>query len=313
MKFDVAVFGSATHDTYLSSEEFKPKETNEGVMFCQTYGGKVEIEESVVTTGGGATNTCVCFERLGLQTAIIACVGNDFWGRMLREQLESEGVSLLYLQKSKKLATSSSVVLVNKSGDRTLLVHRAASNLLSETEVDWDRLGADYIYVSSLGGNLNFLKKIIDFSKEKDCRIAFNPGSSELDDPEQLKQLIDHIHILIVNKQEALRLSGGDEINPEWFFNCGAEMTLITNGKKGASLFTKHKKIITQDAIKVKAVEVTGAGDSFGSSFVAGQILNLSIEKSLKMAALNSSSVVQHIGPKAGLLFWPEIKQKINS
>ncbi len=83
MKFNVITFGSATYDIYLTSNDFELRKSSEGMMLCELYGKKVEIEECVVTTGGGATNTAVCFERLGLQSAVIACVGRDHWGAIV--------------------------------------------------------------------------------------------------------------------------------------------------------------------------------------------------------------------------------------
>ncbi|HYD02757.1 MAG TPA: PfkB family carbohydrate kinase, partial [Alphaproteobacteria bacterium] len=52
----------------------------------------------------------------------------------------------------------------------------------------------------------------------------------------------------------------------------------------------------------VKVVETTGAGDAFACGFVAGTILEKSIETSLKMGMLNAESVIQHLGAKNVLL-----------
>lgn len=311
MRFNVVVFGSAFYDTYILSDEFVLKQTSDGEMLCTPYGKKVELKDAVVTTGGGATNAAVCLERMGLQTGLVTCLGKDFWGRMVREQLEQEGVSPLYIQINKLQKTSSSIALVGKDGDRTILVHRGASNYLSWKLVDWDRLDGDWAYLSSLGGDFTLLEKIIRWSKEKEIKLAFNPGGGELREREKLIKILPDLEILLLNKQEALQLIKEDGIKKNWFYDCGATMTVITNGAKGADVFTKSKQNYHQDSIKTKAVEVTGAGDAFGSSFVAGIITGLTIEKALKLAAINSSSVVKHIGPKAGLLFWPEIKKLI--
>jgi ribokinase len=315
MKFNVVTFGSATYDTYLTSDGFKLRKTDQGVMLCEMYGRKVKIEESVITTGGGATNVAVCFERLGLQSAVVACIGRDSWGRIVKEKLEEEGVSLLYLQKNKTKPTSSSVALVGKDGGRTILVYRAASSLLSWKDVDWDRLGGDWAYITSLGGDFTMLTKIIRWAQEKNIKLAINPGSGELKESKKLAKLLPAFSILILNKQEALKLhhkSKDEQVDNNWFFNCGAEKVVITDGDKGAIVLTSDKQKFSQKSVAVEAVEVTGAGDAFGSSFVAGQINGLSLGKSLQLAALNSASVVKHIGPKKGLMFWPEVCKKLS-
>lgn len=312
MKFNVVVFGSAFYDTYITSDEFGIKHTNEGAMLCEPYGKKIEIKEVVVTTGGGATNAAVCFERMGLQSALVSCLGRDSWGRMVKEQLEQEGVSPLYIQTHKTEKTSSSVALVGDDGDRTILVHRGASNHISWRNVDWDRLDGKWAYISSLGGDFNLIERILRWAKQKQIKIAFNPGGSELKENRKLWSILPQIEVLLVNKQEALQLTGDTELKKSWFYECGSQIVVVTNGKNGADVFTSHGKYYHQEVIKTDAVEVTGAGDAFGSGFVSGIINGLTISQALKLAAYNSASVVEHIGPKTGILFWPEVKKLLH-
>ena len=53
---------------------------------------------------------------------------------------------------------------------------------------------------------------------------------------------------------------------------------------------------------KVHAVETTGAGDAFASTYLASKIMGKEIIDSLKLASSNSGSVVQNRGAKNGLL-----------
>jgi sugar/nucleoside kinase (ribokinase family) len=311
MKFDVVTFGSATYDNYLLSDEFLLRKSNEGVLICEMYGAKVAIKESIITTGGGATNAAVCFERMGLQSAIVGCVGRDYWGRIVRAKLREEGVSLIHIQITDKLPTSSSIFLVGEDGGRTVLVHRAASNLLTSRKVDWNRLEARWFYVSSLGGDFEILEKIIYNATKKNVFTAFNPGGSELKERERLLSFLPHINILILNKEELVELLGkkrGEKYGKDEVLALGCGLVIVTNGRDGAKAYSEEG-VYQQEIIETKTVEETGAGDAFGSGFVAGQLRNLNIEQSLLLAAHNASSVVSKIGPKEGLLFWPETKK----
>jgi sugar/nucleoside kinase (ribokinase family) len=313
MKFDVVCIGSATYDNYLLSDDFILQKSDRGVMMCQMYGAKVEVKESIVTTGGGATNSAVAFERLGLETGLVACVGKDFWGTMVRHKLGEEGVSLIYLQSTKKFSTSSSIFLVGKDGGRTVLVHRAASNKLSSKKVDWKKLDGKWVYMSSLGGDIDLLDRVVKFARQKNIATAFNPGSGELRQRNQLKSFLPFINVLILNKQELLLLlnKNKDHYIKEDVLALGCEIVLITNGKKGSKLICSDGKSYHQDIVATDVMEETGAGDSFGSSFVAGLVKGFDVELCLQMAAINSSGVVSQIGPKEGLLFWPEMKKKL--
>ncbi len=313
MKFNVVTFGSATHDIFLTSDGFKISKDKGTVYLCEEYGGKLTIKDRISTTGGGATNTAVCFERLGLQSAIVACVGDKHWGRLVRHNLQEEGVSLLYLQKSNKYPTSSSVIMVGEDGGRTILVHRAASNHLNWKQVDWQRLNSDWAYVSSLGGDMVLLNKIVNWSQQKNIKLAINPGSKELLQADKLYKILKNFYIFIINKQElelfAKNLGQNDKLSD--LSSLGPSIFMVTDGKKGADIYLKSGEVIHQKAVMAKAIEETGAGDAFGSTFVAGIIKNKTVQDSLKMAAINSSNVVQHIGPKEGLLFYPEIKKQM--
>lgn len=313
MKFDVVTFGSAAHDVYIVSEDFKLEKGDKGVMLCEGYGSKVVVNKRVSTTGGGATNTAVCFERLGLQSAIVARVGCGHWGRLVKHKLKEEGVSLIYLQTDKKRQTSSSVILVGKDGGRTALVHRAASNKLSWHEVDWKKLNAKWAYVTSLGGDITFLQKIMRWANEKEIKVVVNPGGGEIREAEKLVKLAKKMEVLVLNKEELIKLFKSlkkrGNIKSSDILSLGTKMVIVSDGKNGAYLYHEDGRIWHQKRITVKTVEETGAGDSFGSSFVAGMIKELKIEESLKLAALNASSVVQRIGPKEGLMFWPEVEK----
>lgn len=283
MNFDVVCFGSAFVDVYLTVPDFK------------LSGSKIVVEKLVITTGGGATNTAVGFERLGLQTAAVCGVGRDHWGLFVRQELKREGVSPLYIQQADE-PTSYSTILVAPDGGRTALVYRGASNQISGSKVEWEKLDPKWFYVSSLGGNFNLLAQIIRASQKGKIKVAFNPGSQEIRAREKLKQFLPHADALLLNETEAESLG---KIT-------GPGIIVITNGRQGASL-TIGKKTIKAPAIKVKTTEETGAGDGFASGFMTGIINGLKPETALKMGVINGAAVTTAFGPKAGLLFAPEM------
>jgi sugar/nucleoside kinase (ribokinase family) len=58
----------------------------------------------------------------------------------------------------------------------------------------------------------------------------------------------------------------------------------------------------TMGVFPVKVVEMTGAGDSFATAFLAGLHYGKPLPEALRWGAANSASVVGRIGPQAGLL-----------
>lgn len=286
MNFDVVTFGSAFVDVYLAVPEV-------------VKGSKLNVDKMVLTTGGGATNTAAGFERLGLQTASACCVGRDHWGLFIRQEMKKEGISSLYIQQSES-PTSYSTILVGEGGERTVLVFRGASNELAWNKIEWEKLDPKWFYVSSLGGNFNLLTKIIRWAEKKGIRVAFNPGSKEIEAGRTLKAFLPKIEVLLLNLQEAVKLT--DNVS-----RLGAKLVAITEGKKGASVVVGKKKI-KLTACQAKTIEETGAGDAFGCGLVGGLIKGFDLEQALKLGLANGASVTEHFGPKKGLLFEPEIK-----
>ena len=88
--FDIITIGTATRDVFLTSPLFKVLRDKKhlpkigfptGEAQCFTLGGKIEINETVFTTGGGATNAAITFSRHGLKTAALIKIGRDETGR----------------------------------------------------------------------------------------------------------------------------------------------------------------------------------------------------------------------------------------
>jgi sugar/nucleoside kinase (ribokinase family) len=89
----------------------------------------------------------------------------------------------------------------------------------------------------------------------------------------------------------------------------GPKIAIVTNGCNGVYLAT-DKSFIFYPSMKVKIKSSVGAGDSFGSGFVASLLYGFSIEQSLIMGIANSASVLEHLGAKEGLLTLQTLKER---
>ncbi len=89
---------------------------------------------------------------------------------------------------------------------------------------------------------------------------------------------------------------------------CGPDIIVVTNGSEGVYASDKNS-IYFHPSIKINIVSSTGAGDAFGSSFVAQLLNNKPIEDALRMGIINSSSVIKHLGTQNGLLTHDELEK----
>ena len=102
-----------------------------------SYGSDTFVRISIAP-GGSAANFATWASRLGADAGFIGKVGDDVFGRYLREDLEAEGVAVSLA--TGRQATGINQALVDHLGERTMLADRGASATLDAADLDWDLL-----------------------------------------------------------------------------------------------------------------------------------------------------------------------------
>lgn len=339
-KFNIITIGGATRDIifYTADGEIvnNKKDLTREKLVCFESGAKVNIKEAYFSIGGGACNTAVSFARLGLKASALIRVGRDREGDKVAADLKMEGVDISLIEQDKKESTGFSFIVVSgKTKEHTAFLFRGANDNLQLARYKLEDLNTDWIYLSSLSGKdwLPVLKtaasRVLEskfppggWQKKQGIKFAWNPGLLQLqagkDGLENFLQIVD---VLVLNKDEALELvisgmQGSKTVSVlkrveyllKTIYSWGVGLVVITCGAEGAYIYDGDN-VFFRKAPKVKRADTTGAGDSFGSSFVAGLILFDDIDKALELAIVNSTSVVTKIGAQAGLLTLREIEK----
>jgi len=305
--YDVISFGSATFDVFLKTEDFLVLETKKFLArkaLALPYGAKCEVFQRLISSGGGGTNTAAGFARLGLRVAVVARCGWDFGGKVVRQDLKKEEVDDSLLVQIEGDETDYSTILVGPDGERTILVYRGKTRL-DESLIDFSRLKSRWFCISGLEGNLKLLEKLVVFAKENKIKVAVNPGRKEIGQKEELLKILKDIDVLIVNQEEAARLTGVGFFDPKLFRQTALlseGVVVVTRGADGACLFDQKDNLLEADGFKVEMIDATGAGDAFNAGFVGGLARGWSLEKALKLGIANGASVVGFLGVKPGLL-----------
>lgn len=321
--FDVITIGTATRDIFLTSSLFKILKDPEhlkrlgfktGEAECFAFGSKMEVEEPVFSVGGGAANTAVTFTRQGLRTAALMKVGNDLSGKAVSVELKTEGIAPL-LAVDKKHGTGYSTILLAPGGERTILVYRGASEGLKRNEVPFSKLKAHWAYIAPGDIPLSVMEEIIARLKKNGVKIAMNPSKYYLSIPKKnMKKLFGELDVISVNREEAAYVTGAPYENERKIFHAFDEIVpgiaVVTDGPRGA-MVSDGEFIYRSGIFKEKRIaDRTGAGDAFGSGFVAGLLLKNDIHYALRLASANATSVVERVGGSAGALSQREFSKK---
>ena len=307
----IVSLGSALQDIYLiDHDDFIGTKKGDVEKLEQiNIGSKVDIDKISFEVGGGGTNSAVTFARHGHDAVFLGNVGNDPAAQAIESLLDDEGVDTSYVTHLDNQQTGVSVVLLDtKSGERTILTYRGASakfNNLSEDNLD--EIKPDYMYVTSLRGDMDTLLRFFEKAHEIGCKIMFNPGKLEIKEKKKLLGLLDLVDILLVNKSEAAEIVPG-KVLEELIAHLSAycKTVIITTGAMGAIATNGEEtyRFGIYEDLPVK--DTTGAGDSFGSGFLAHLAAGKSFKESLIFGAANSTSVVSKLGAKAGILYGDE-------
>lgn len=314
---DIITIGAATRDVFLESQAFQIIQSAEfqtGLGECVALGSKNEVTEITFETGGGATNAATTFGRLGFKVGVMTSVGNDTNGEEIKKILKKEKVDTGAVQKQKEVMTAYSTLLLWSGGQRSILVYRGASDRLDISKIKLAAWKTKWAYLTSLGGGADQLSLLTQRIKKNNISLFWNPGGAELKlGRESLAPVLALTKILSLNREEAATLLGlsfeaKDEILQE--AKNLAPIVLVTDGEAGAYVCQKNK-IYFVATLGTKAKNPTGAGDAFGSGFLAGWLKYGDLGSAARLAVLNSDGVIRHTGAKKGLLkVWPE-KQEL--
>ncbi len=314
MEQRVCVVGGATWDALFTTAQadlihVHGRRTEPVLAF--PYGGKVDAVDVMYGFGGGAANVAVGLSYLGVRVDIVTRVGRDWRGQEVIKNLRKFEVGTKNVQKDTREKTALAFIVTAGQGhDHVAFVARGATtNLTIPTKISEKY---EWCYVTALASKdwFNRLKKLFSSFSAAGGRIFWNPGSAQLAEPHKVAELLKYVTVIDLNNDEANLLLRGLKIKQVNNINSllkkiralGPELVLITAGRGGAYLYDGNK-VMHQPVYKVKAANTTGAGDSFGSGFVAGYLASgRNLVVAMQWGMLNSNSVIMHVGAQKGLL-----------
>lgn len=313
-EFDIISIGDATIDHFIFFHdasvncEIKP----EICQLCFNYADKLPVDKYSSLVAGNAANNAVGSSRLGLKTAIYTVLGDDEGGHRIKEKLISEGADPNYIAINKDDETNNSFVL-SFQGERTIFVYHV-KHIYKLPELG----RTQWIYLTSTGqGYENLFREVLEVVKKQGIKLAYNPGTYQLrGDVAIMSEVIKSSEVVFLNVEEAQHIVGTKDRDVKVLLNrirdMGAGIAVITDGHEGAYAYDGRHYLHLQE-FSHDRLETTGAGDAFGTGFVAALHYGEPVSEAMRWASINANSVVQKIGPQAGLLTREVVLQRLRS
>lgn len=228
--------------------------------------------------GGAPANVAIAVSRLGGKAAFVGKLGDDEFGHMLAGILKQNGVSGEGILFDQGARTALAFVTLRADGEREFMFYRnpSADMLLTADELNLELIrSANVFHYGSISLIVEPCRsahlKAMEVAKEAGALLSYDPNlrlplwPSAEEARKQIMSIWDKAEVIKVSDNELEFLTGSDKIDDEtalslWHSNL--KLLLVTLGEKGCRYYTKNFRG-TVDGFHVKAVDTTGAGDSF--------------------------------------------------
>jgi len=268
--------------------------------------------EKKIASGGSAANTIYGIGKLeGIAGYIGKINEKDEFGQFFEKDLHKAGV-ITHLQYS-ETPTGRAIALVSPDAERTFATYLGAAVELSARDIDETIFSKyDILHIEGyLAYNEELSEKAAWLAKKNKMIVSIDMASYNVieDKFDFFEYLIKkYINIIFANEQEAKILT---QLDPEEAIHKLSEKTeiaIVKIGDKG-SLIKSNGTIHTIDAIKVKPLDTTGAGDFYAAGFLYGLSRNFDLYKCGLLGSYLAGKITEYIGAKPNNDVWENIKK----
>jgi len=279
--------------TYFVDEFLKPGETKSSLGLQISCGGK-------------GFNQSIALARAGASVFHGGCIGAEgdrFLEIFQREQIDPEFIE----QTAEK--NGHAVIQVNEEGENCILLFGGTNQKVSKKLIDRILSSVEKQDMIVLQNEICHLEYILEEAQRKGIKAALNAAPVS----EEIKKIsMDSVEWLFVNETEGSALTGCSETEPEKILDCLTERyhdtgIVLTLGGNGA-FYGRRKERIYVPAYKVNVVDSTAAGDTFIGYFLACMSRGMSVEESMRYAAMAGAVCVGKKGASDSIPRWKEVQ-----
>lgn len=227
--------------------------------------------------GGAPLNLLATASKFGMSTVFIGKVGNDVFGRQLKETVNSCGIDGAGLITDRKHNTTLAIVKLDEAGDRDFSFYRrhGADIFISPEEINEALIRSSRIFHF---GSLSLTdeparsatEKALRIAKESGCIISYDPNyraplwDDEKTASQMIKKHLDKVDIMKISRDELEMI----KLSEKELIDMGITALIVSDGKKGADIYTKEGSAHI-GARPSSTIDTTGAGDILFGSFLA--------------------------------------------
>lgn len=267
-------------------------------------GETVYGHDFLLTPGGKGANQAVAAARLGAQVAMLGRVGDDLFGKSQIEGLQRDGIDTRPILTTPGVSTGVACIQVVK-GDNSIVLDPGANDKLTPRDIEDHRavMAECDAVMLQFEIPMNTIEHTIAMARELGKKIILTPAPVV---PFE-ESLLEGLYLLLPNEHEAQRITGihtgtleGAQQALTALADKGVAHPLITLGSKGI-LYWDGEQPVYQASRKVKAVDTTGAGDTFAGALVASLLDGADMEAAVQFAQSAAAVSVTRKGAQCSI------------
>ena len=258
-------------------------------------------------SGGKGANQAVAVARLGYPAILLGAVGDDIFGSKLLAILRDYGVDVSYVKTTREPSGTATIV-VDSAGENTIIVTPASNSRVTPSYLERNReiLKSAGMVLTQLETPVETVMWLGEFCGAHQIPLMLDPAPAT-DLPDTLLRTVTWF---TPNETEAVFYTlDGESIEKTLarLFEVGIANVVLKQGAKGVILATANGSRETVDAVRVKAVDTTAAGDAFNGAFAVSLMRGSSPEESARFAAAAAAISVTRAGAQPSLASQDEV------
>jgi sugar/nucleoside kinase (ribokinase family) len=291
--FDLVVVGDCNADLLISGGDVVP-----------AFGQQERLVDEASLTIGGSGGICAAgAARLGLRVAMVGVLGDDIFGRFMRESLGTRGVDMSAVRTDPRIPTGLSVHLI-RDDDRAIITNPGTIPELRSQDIDADLLAsARHVHVSSYflqSGLWKGLPDLLRGARDAGAAVSLDPNWDPAETWDQgLSGLCGHLDVLLPNDAEAAALAGAHAAatgpaaaatmtaaDAARTLTAAGPAVVVKMGADGALAAFPDGQLLRVPAVPdVTPVDTVGAGDSFDAGYLAATLWGWDTRRALALGA----------------------------
>ncbi|MGJ5836415.1 ribokinase [Bacillus sp. G402] len=288
----IVVVGSCSMDLVVTSNK-------------RPSAGETVLGESFKTVPGGkGANQAVASARLGADVYMIGRVGDDAYGQDIMSNLQAQGVRTTYMKPVTEMESGTAHIILAE-GDNSIVVVKGANNEVTPHYVKDALSSIEDIGIVLIQQEIpeETVEAVCTICSEKGIPVILNPAPAR----KVSQQILDQAAYITPNEHEAALMFDGLTIAEA--LRQYPNKLLITEGKNGVRYFDGSKEVLVP-GYPVKAVDTTGAGDTFNGALAVALTEGKSLYDALAFANLAASISVTKFGAQGGMPAREELENK---